>query len=612
MDTSHDIVLRVLVASFHHRNGNQIDYATPPFADPDPGQRASGPVVLPDEFAVLVGVSRPSILILTESPLLFRQPFLCIPDGAHAIVDDSGRAEKLPGCEFVYFQIPNPSGKPTFGISCFRQIPASELAAKTEDVTRTMVQKAVVVLTSEPIFGPLAEKLALVTKEYFAQRDFSNTAVIDELFVTLKNNFHSYVSDVDLNMGLNLRDTITLFKGKLLQIFKMILLERRSSKFLPYISLHQIDLLTTPEISGWMFGTSNSIFALQRGANIDMIVNTDTGVVEILNNDLYSAISMTPADRAFIEEENQLDQFTEFEGSETFIRHRFEEYLLSLLVTTKYVLSVDNGVVDKDLLDDFNPAWIDLWMKTSNYGTWAQDSAVNYGDLMASPGHIKRGTGTDPVAAALKGIRETIAPIQTNIGRVLGKAEAGLASAVTNLTSAEQQKAIQETLTQTMSTASKAAENAVHKTKDFAQDFGKVAEQALSNAGKAAEHAAINATKVAQEGFGAVVAGFKDPQVMQVENASKVMENVSTNAKKLWANLGTWGGGLLDSINSLQEEENSGQGELHGAQELDNPTSAIHLDADGGHFVVGDLSSTQNLKFHSDEETADVASGKFV
>ncbi|KAJ3352354.1 late secretory pathway protein avl9 [Entophlyctis luteolus] len=408
MDTSHDIVLRVLVASFHHRNGNQIDYATPPFADPDPGQRASGPVVLPDEFAVLVGVSRPSILILTESPLLFRQPFLCIPDGAHAIVDDSGRAEKLPGCEFVYFQIPNPSGKPTFGISCFRQIPASELAAKTEDVTRTMVQKAVVVLTSEPIFGPLAEKLALVTKEYFAQRDFSNTAVIDELFVTLKNNFHSYVSDVDLNMGLNLRDTITLFKGKLLQIFKMILLERRvcevqygllsllpgmlrsmcalnpesafesndqiqstrlellglplkifgeSSKFLPYISLHQIDLLTTPEISGWMFGTSNSIFALQRGANIDMIVNTDTGVVEILNNDLYSAISMTPADRAFIEdlcdtvleswsfgaEENQLDQFTEFEGSETFIRHRFEEYLLSLLVTTKYVLSVDNG-----------------------------------------------------------------------------------------------------------------------------------------------------------------------------------------------------------------------------------------------------------------------------
>jgi hypothetical protein len=57
-----------------------------------------------------------------------------------------------------------------FGISCTRQISASKLKNKSPDVTRSTVQKAVVVVTSQPQrFGPLRERLSAVTAAWFAQ-----------------------------------------------------------------------------------------------------------------------------------------------------------------------------------------------------------------------------------------------------------------------------------------------------------------------------------------------------------------------------------------------------------------------------------------------------------
>lgn len=58
-----------------------------------------------------------------------------------------------------------------FGISCTRQIDASSLIQRPPDVTRSTVQKAVVVVTDSPQhFGQLREKLSIVTSAWFAQR----------------------------------------------------------------------------------------------------------------------------------------------------------------------------------------------------------------------------------------------------------------------------------------------------------------------------------------------------------------------------------------------------------------------------------------------------------
>lgn len=58
-----------------------------------------------------------------------------------------------------------------FGISCSRQIDSNLLIKRTPDVTRSTVQKAVVVVTDNPQgVGQLREKLSVVTSAWFAQR----------------------------------------------------------------------------------------------------------------------------------------------------------------------------------------------------------------------------------------------------------------------------------------------------------------------------------------------------------------------------------------------------------------------------------------------------------
>ena len=58
-----------------------------------------------------------------------------------------------------------------FGISCTRQLDASQLIDRPADVTRSTVQKAVVVIADSPqAFGQVREKLSMVTKAWFAQR----------------------------------------------------------------------------------------------------------------------------------------------------------------------------------------------------------------------------------------------------------------------------------------------------------------------------------------------------------------------------------------------------------------------------------------------------------
>ena len=58
-----------------------------------------------------------------------------------------------------------------FGISCTRQLDASQLHNRPADVTRSTVQKAVVAIADSPqFFGQLREKLSMVTGAWFAQK----------------------------------------------------------------------------------------------------------------------------------------------------------------------------------------------------------------------------------------------------------------------------------------------------------------------------------------------------------------------------------------------------------------------------------------------------------
>ncbi|KAI8826613.1 transport protein Avl9-domain-containing protein [Fimicolochytrium jonesii] len=208
LSSNSPIILHVLCVAFHHRNGPQVEYAYPSFPPLKEKPRKTSSreddlaIELPDEWSFL--------------------PFLCLPDGAHATDE-----------EFIYFHLPpvpewhNYPQSTLFGLACYRQIAATELINKTSDVTRSTVQKAVVVIATQPVLGSVRTKLGLVTQAFFAQKDFSKLEILETLYQNLVSSVTGFIPDSVFYMGISLRELIFKFRQKTLVLFKLLFLEKR-------------------------------------------------------------------------------------------------------------------------------------------------------------------------------------------------------------------------------------------------------------------------------------------------------------------------------------------------------------------------------------------------
>ncbi|OAJ43211.1 hypothetical protein, variant 2 [Batrachochytrium dendrobatidis JEL423] len=172
---------------------------------------------------------------------------MCLPDGAHASEE-----------EFIYFHLPPvPAWKKypqstLFGLACFRQINAEDLVNKTADVTRTKVQKAVVIIATQPILGSIRSKLGLVTQAFFAQRDFTKIEILDTLYENLDTSVKMPFADNTLYSGISLRELLFKFRHKTLQLVKLLLLRKRILVFgqkVERLSAYQYGLISLfPEL----------------------------------------------------------------------------------------------------------------------------------------------------------------------------------------------------------------------------------------------------------------------------------------------------------------------------------------------------------------------------
>ncbi|GAA5974744.1 hypothetical protein JCM11641_007249 [Rhodosporidiobolus odoratus] len=434
-------------------------------------------------------------------------PFLALPDGAHARDED-----------YSYFHLLLPSisadvPQTIFGISCNRQIPADELLNKGKEVTRSTVQKAIVVLANKPIFGPLRDKLGVVTRSFFAQRDFDDKSILVDLY----QSFEPAGTEVDIDsgedrpeekrdgeeteeeeemdqeegedggmyMGTSLRELVYRFRFKTLMLLKLIMLQRRvmffaantpveqlctfqyslvalipalltnlrdsaspaldtrsqrvrkpttlktsdrrslirylglpldvfgqNSFFQPYLPLQQIDLL---KAKTFLVGTTNSIFQQQRDCKIDVVVNIDSATLEILNPSLTSLITLTAADRKWMDELVTLVDSSYvpsdpsrpasqgFIGSDDFLRGKFEEYVCSLLACVKfgeYLRREGKGERGEMLLSapelesynpaSFNEAFLKAFKRTAACELWDKNTDEAIFDLV-EPKHPMEG-----------------------------------------------------------------------------------------------------------------------------------------------------------------------------------------------------------------------------
>ncbi|KAL8653456.1 MAG: hypothetical protein Q9210_002089 [Variospora velana] len=147
-------------------------------------------------------------------------PFMALSDGAHASTED-----------FSYFTLPRRSSSEgpatsAFGISCTRQMDASQLLNRPAEVTRSTVQKAVVVIANSPqLFGHLREKLSMVTGAWFAQCDFTDVDILKKFQESLSVNLQDTEDERDLYLGLSLRELLYEYKYQTLVLFKCCLLQ---------------------------------------------------------------------------------------------------------------------------------------------------------------------------------------------------------------------------------------------------------------------------------------------------------------------------------------------------------------------------------------------------
>ncbi|KAF2127809.1 hypothetical protein P153DRAFT_295297 [Dothidotthia symphoricarpi CBS 119687] len=178
----------VCIVDFHHARGPEVETWLGVGADEDPA-------------------------IDNEWPLL---PFMALSDGAHASTED-----------YSYFTLRR-SNPPTslFGISCTRQLDASKLLNRPPEVTRSTVQKAVVVISDRPeFFGAVKAALGVVVEVWFAQKDFTDIEILQRFHESLPQLLKNQEGQVDHYFGISLREFIHEFKWQTLVLFKCALLQ---------------------------------------------------------------------------------------------------------------------------------------------------------------------------------------------------------------------------------------------------------------------------------------------------------------------------------------------------------------------------------------------------
>ncbi|KAF2765390.1 hypothetical protein EJ03DRAFT_209211 [Teratosphaeria nubilosa] len=405
-------------------------------------------------------------------------PYMALPDGAHQNEE-----------EFSYFSLVHKAHggqdvEPTsvFGISCCHQIDASTLLWKSEDVKRSAVQKAVVAITDRPqSFTALREKLSVVTRAWFAQKDFRDLEILQFQEALVKGTSHE--DENAQYFGLSLRELIHEYKWQILVLFKALLLQPKilffgshcervcqvqfsilslipglvrnlkdcadphlnkdaesrqqpdsvrtsdrasllaymgvplqlfgtGSVFGPYTPLQQLDVLTDLNTKSYVVGSTNSLLIQQKNKYCDVLVDLDEHSVSILAPSLHRAVTLTVADRRWIDFITQQvnDTWDEsdpsrpkthgYAGSEEFIRMQFEEYLLALLSCERYhqyLVTHKSGDpkalladVEGDPSSEFGHAFLENWRNTENYSLWKRTTDSHIFDMI-EPRHPMAG-----------------------------------------------------------------------------------------------------------------------------------------------------------------------------------------------------------------------------
>ncbi|KAJ6215709.1 hypothetical protein RDWZM_010209 [Blomia tropicalis] len=152
-------------------------------------------------------------------------PSLAIPDGAHNYDQDT-----------VLFHLPSLTepNQTVYCVACYRQIATKCLKVRTDDMTRSSVQKSVVAILRLPYYGLIEYKLEIVTRAYFGELDFTQTNVLRESYDNINAQMESMLMtvttapEVRMVAGLSIRNLFQKYGSQVIILFKLLLLEKKT------------------------------------------------------------------------------------------------------------------------------------------------------------------------------------------------------------------------------------------------------------------------------------------------------------------------------------------------------------------------------------------------
>jgi hypothetical protein len=232
-------IIYIIVIGFHHKKGCQIEFVHPI-----------------DERIQKINIEETTSNNSANDPAqfvqgneLYRLPkkwrhlsSLALPDGSHNyetdfiyfhLEDDSFKVESSSPSENKHKLNPN---RTVFGVSCYRQINASELLNKDSEVTRNTLQKSVCILSKRPLYATIRLKLQAITNAFFEQKDFHKTDILVNAYNSLSNekslsltHEHKLLNSEKSNnlIGFSLSDLVIRYQHKILVLFKLLLLQKK-------------------------------------------------------------------------------------------------------------------------------------------------------------------------------------------------------------------------------------------------------------------------------------------------------------------------------------------------------------------------------------------------
>lgn len=157
----------------------------------------------------------------------------------------------------------------------------------------------------------------------------------------------------------------------------------------------------------YIVGSTNSLLLQQKDRYSDILINLDENAVNITSASLRMALSLTAADRRWIDFLTQEVNETwdesnpsrpknmQYAGSEEFIRSQFEAYVLGLISSVKYHNTLASNAdgsptAEADPVLDYGLEWVDAWKRTENYRMWDSNTDSNI-FVVSEPKHPMAG-----------------------------------------------------------------------------------------------------------------------------------------------------------------------------------------------------------------------------